>query len=264
MDDVEQNSQRERAVAAYYDRLAPVYGEGEYFRVRRAAVLAAIGAELADARAVLDLGCGNGAYADELAARAAAARIFGADLSPEMVRQARRRLGARIPLLRADATKLPFRHGSFDVVFMSHVLLLVSDIERCVVEVSRCLVPGGCLVATVGTSQWREMLRDFLGTDVWPQLEALFGRGLRAASNDETRAGAACARAGLQSESRKAAFSVTWPAVEEWVHIRWLTIVDDVVRAQAERLLAQVRERAAELSMEFTETLLVARKPRSP
>jgi ubiquinone/menaquinone biosynthesis C-methylase UbiE len=264
MDDVEQNSQRERAVAAYYDRLAPVYGEGEYFRVRRAAVLAAIGTELADARAVLDLGCGNGAYAGELAARAAAARIVGADLSPEMLRQARRRLGARIPLLRADATALPFRQGSFDLVFMSHVLLLVPDIERCVAEVSRCLTPGGCLVATVGTGQWREMLRDFLGADAWPQLEALFGRGLRAAANDETRAATACARAGLQSESRRAAFTVGWPAVEEWVRIRWLTIVDDAVRAQAERLLAQVRARATELSMEFAETLLVARKPRRP
>jgi SAM-dependent methyltransferase len=249
-------------VAAYYDRLAPVYGEGEYFRLRRAVVLGAIGAELAAARAVLDLGCGNGAYAGELAARAAGARVVGADLSPEMIRQARRRLGARISLLRADATALPFCHGSFDLVFMSHVLLLVSDIERCVAEVSRCLALGGCLVATVGHGNWRDMVGDFLGADAWPQLEALFGSGLRAAVDDETRAAAACARAGLQSEARRAAFSVAWSAVEEWIRIRWLSIVDDAVRELAERLLAQVRPRAAELHVQFSETLLVARKPR--
>jgi SAM-dependent methyltransferase len=262
MDDVERKSQPARSVAAYYDRLAPAYGEGEYFRVRRAAVLDAIATELADTRAVLDLGCGNGAYSGELAARAAAARIAGADLSPEMVRQARRRLGAHIPLLRADATALPFRQGSFDMVFMSHVLLLVADIERCVAEVSRCLASGGRLVATVGHSNWRDMVGDFLGADAWPQLEALFGRGLRAAADDETRGVAACGRAGLQSEARRAAFSVTWPAVEEWIRIRWLSIVDDAVRALAERWLAQVRPRAAELHVQFTETLLVARKPR--
>jgi ubiquinone/menaquinone biosynthesis C-methylase UbiE len=262
MDDVERNSQSARSVAAYYDRLAPVYGEGEYFRARRAAVLSTIGTELADARAVLDLGCGNGAYAGELAARASAARVVGADLSPAMLRQARRRLGANMPLLRLDATALPFRHDSFDLVFMSHVLLLVADIERCVAEVSRSLAPGGRLVATVGTSHWRDLVGDFLGADAWPQLEALFGSGLRAAADDEMRAAAACARAGLQSEPRTAAFSVTWLAVEEWVRIRWLTIVDDAVRAHAERWLAQVRPRATELRVEFTETLLVARKPR--
>lgn len=261
MDDVERESQPARSVAAYYDRLAPVYGEGEYFCVRRAAVLATIGAELADARAVLDLGCGNGAYAGELAARASTARVVGADLSSEMLRQAQRRLGAHMPLLRADATALPFRYGSFDLVFMSHVLLLVPDIERCVAEVTRSLAPGGCLVATVGTSHWRDMVGDFLGADAWPQLEALFGSGLRAAADDEMRAVAACARVGLQSELRRAAFSVTWPAVEEWVRIRWLTLVDEAVRAHAERWLAQVRAAAAGLSVEFTETLLVARKP---
>jgi ubiquinone/menaquinone biosynthesis C-methylase UbiE len=262
MDDVERNSRPARVVAAYYDRLAPVYGEGEYFRTRRAAVLAAISAELAGARAVLDLGCGNGAYAGELAARAAAAQVVGADLSPAMLRQARRRLGVHVSLLRADAAVLPFRHGSFDLVFMSHVLLLVPDIEGCVAEVARSLAAGGRLVATVGSNHWRDMVGNFLGADAWPQLEALFGSGLRAAADDEARAAAACARAGLQSESRSAAFSVTWPAVEEWVHIRWLSIVDETVRAHAERLLAQVRPRAAELRVEFTETLLVGRKPR--
>jgi SAM-dependent methyltransferase len=262
MDDVERKSQSARSVAAYYDRLAPVYGDGKYFRVRRAAVLGAIGAELADARAVLDLGCGNGAYADELAARAAGARVVGADLSPEMVRQARFRLGAHIVLLRADASALPFQRDSFDLVFMSHVLLLVPDIERCVAEVVRTVAPGGRLVATVGHSNWRDMVGDFLGADAWPQLEALFGSGLRAAGVNETRAAVACALAGLRSESRAAAFSVDWPAVEEWIRIRWLSIVDDAVRALAERWLAQVRPRAAELHVEFTETLLVARKPR--
>jgi ubiquinone/menaquinone biosynthesis C-methylase UbiE len=46
----------------------------------------------------------------------------------------------------ADACALPFRRGSFDLVFMSHVLLLVPDIERCIAEISQCLAAGGKLV----------------------------------------------------------------------------------------------------------------------
>ena len=52
--------ERGRAVAAYYDRLAPVYGAGAYFQARRRAVLAAIRSDIAAARRLLDLGCGNG------------------------------------------------------------------------------------------------------------------------------------------------------------------------------------------------------------
>lgn len=253
--------QRTQRVAAYYDRLAPVYGEGEYFRARRAAVFAALTAEIDRARAVLDLGCGNGAYLAKFAGRLPQARLVGADLSPEMLQAARQRMGTRSALLRADATALPLRRGSFDLVFMSHVLLLVGDIERCVAEVARSLVSGGVLAATVGVSRWRDLVRELLGAEQSQELEALFGAGLRAVADDETRAAAACVRAGLQPELRTAAFTVPWPAVEEWVRIRWLTIADEAVRLRAERWLAQVRAGAAALHLPFTETVLVARTP---
>lgn len=253
--------QRTQRVAAYYDRLAPVYGEGEYFRARRAAVFAALTAEIDRARAVLDLGCGNGAYLAKFAGRLPQARLVGADLSPEMLQAARQRMGTRSALLRADATALPLRRGSFDLVFMSHVLLLVGDIERCVAEVARSLVSGGVLAATVGISRWRDLVRELLGAEQSQELEALFGAGLRAVADDETRAAAACVRAGLQPELRTAAFTVPWPAVEEWVRIRWLTIADEAVRLRAERWLAQVRAGAAALHLPFTETVLVARTP---
>jgi SAM-dependent methyltransferase len=261
MDDSEHEANRQHVVAAYYDQLAPVYGEGEYFRARRVAVLVAIDAEVEAARAVLDLGCGNGAYAAEFASRAPAARVVGADLSPDMLHAAQRRLRERLLPVRGDATALPFRAGSFDLVFMSHVLLLVSDIERCVAEVARSLLPGGRLVATVGTSRWRDMVRQFLGTEEWQDMEALFASsGLRAAADDQARVAAACTRVGLRPEWRRAPFSVAWPAVVEWMRIRWLTIADETQRVQAERWLAQVGPRAAELTLEFSETLLVAHR----
>ena len=262
MSDAHRTPERERAVAAYYDRLAPVYGEGAYFRARRAAVLAAIAAEIEGARAVLDLGCGNGTYLAEFRVRTAGARVIGADLSPEMLQAARTRLGAGVGLTRSDATALPFAAGTFDLVLMSHVLQLVADVDRCVAEVGRGLAPGGCLVATVGTGGWRQMVGQLLGPDDARELAALFGSvRLQARPDDEPRVAAACDAAGLQPTWRQARFSVDWPALDEWVRIRWLSVVDDVLRERAERWLEQVRERAAAITLPVTESLLVAFKP---
>ena len=47
-------------IAEYFGRLANTYGDGEYYGNRRRAVLEAIAGEIADAREVLDAGCGNG------------------------------------------------------------------------------------------------------------------------------------------------------------------------------------------------------------
>ena len=262
MNDAERTPERERAVAAYYDRLAPIYGEGIYFRARRAAVLAAIAAESHAARAVLDLGCGNGTYLAEFRARARGARLAGADLSPEMLQAARARLGERVGLARGDATALPFAAGAFDLVFMSHVLQLVADVDRCVAEVAHSLSPGGCLVATVGTGGWRRMVGQLLDPNDARELAALFGSGrLPAPANDEGRVAAACDAAGLQPTWRQATFSIDWPALDEWVRIRWLSVVDEPLRLRGERWLEQVRERAAAITLSVMESLLVARKP---
>jgi SAM-dependent methyltransferase len=248
-------------MAAYYDQLAPVYGEGELFRARRASVLAAIAAELAKARTVLDLGCGNGSYAADIVSRAPSARIVGADLSVEMVRAAHRRLGARAPVVRAAATALPFRAACFDVVFMSHVLQLVDDIGRCAAEVTAALTPGGWWITTIGVSGWRQAVLPLLGAEALQELAALFAVGReRAPADDEQRAAAACADVGLQPSWRRPSFSVSWPAVEEWLRLRWFVVADAAVRARAERWLGRVRPRVLEQTFTITETVLVARK----
>jgi ubiquinone/menaquinone biosynthesis C-methylase UbiE len=255
------NTERDCGVAAYYDRLAPVYGEGEVFAARRDAVLSAIGTELANARMVLDLGCGNGTYGAEFAARLPTARVVGADLSPAMLHAARRRVGERMFFVQANATALPFRSGGFDLVFMSHVLQLVDDIERCAAEVAACLVPGGLWITTIGVSGWRATVLDVLGPEALQELAALVASvQSRAVTDDEARVTAACARAGLQPTYRRAPFCATWAGLEEWLRIRWFTITDDAARQRAEHWLAQARPRAAGRMLSVNETLLVARK----
>lgn len=261
MAEVKEPLEGRRQLAAYYDRLAGVYGEGEVFAARRAAVIDAVAAELSGVHAVLDLGCGNGSYAGEFVQRAPTARLVGADLSTDMLLAARRRAGCRVHLVQADAAALPFIRHSFDLVFMSHVLQLISNVDRCVADIAGCLVGDGVLVATVGVSGWRETLGRLLGPEALRELFAQVAPPrASAAADDQFRVASACTSAGLQPTWRQAAFSVQWPAVEEWVRIRWLSISDEPLRARAEHWFAELRNRAAGLTFEITETLLVARK----
>ena len=250
-----------RGVAAYYDRLAAVYGAGAVFGARRAAVLTAITPELAGAHRILDLGCGNGTYTAEFVARAPTASVVGVDLAPDMLHEALRRLGERVALVRADATRLPFRTSGFSLVFMSHVLQLVDEIERCVAEVAACLAPGGLWVSTIGVGGWRETVAQVLGLEALQELATLVGAARsRAPTDNRARVAAACAGAGLEVAWRDAPFTVTWPAVEEWLRIRWMTIVDETARLRTERWLDEMRPRNARLTFQVAEALLVARR----
>lgn len=63
---------------------------------------------------VLDVGCGTGAGLEGYLA--AGCRVYGVDISPAMLGQARRTLGPRVGLRRADAGCLPFPDGTFHLV----------------------------------------------------------------------------------------------------------------------------------------------------
>jgi ubiquinone/menaquinone biosynthesis C-methylase UbiE len=103
---------------------------------------------------VLEVGVGTGAVLLELA-RAAASdepRVFGVDLSPEMLRVAREKLAAAglskaVELREGDACALPYDDASMDALFSSYVLDLLSfeDIGRALAEFGRVLRPGGRL-----------------------------------------------------------------------------------------------------------------------
>jgi len=147
--------------------LANTYGDGEYYGNRRRAVLEAIAGEIADARDVLDAGCGNGTYlAKFVAAPGNRVRgVTGIDLSIEMLLSARRRVGVKCRLLCADVSRIPFKPDSFDFIFASHVLQFAADLDGVVVEIARCLRPGGVLIATgQRDNSVRQMLSAIAGT----------------------------------------------------------------------------------------------------
>jgi SAM-dependent methyltransferase len=99
-------------------------------------------------RDMLELGCGGGQWS--IALEAAGARSVGLDLSREQLRHARRG-SASVPLLAADAERLPFADAAFDIVFCDHGALNFCDPARALPEVARVLRPGGLLAFCVVT-----------------------------------------------------------------------------------------------------------------
>ncbi len=96
----------------------------------------------------LDIGTGTGDLAMELR-RQGAARVIGADFSPEMLAAASRKgIGsdARLSWILADALRLPFPDGSFDCVTNAFVLRNLADLRAGLTEMARVLRPGGRLV----------------------------------------------------------------------------------------------------------------------
>lgn len=102
-------------------------------------------------RRVLDAGCGSGYYTAELVNRGA--RVVALDASAQMLRIARRRLGADAPVdwhvadLAEPLDFLP--DATVDVVLAPLVLHYVQDWSGPLGEFRRVLRPGGVLVATV-------------------------------------------------------------------------------------------------------------------
>ena len=54
---------------------------------------------------------------------------------------------ARAGIERIDAQALPFEDGRFDLIIANHLLEHVPQPERAIAEFSRCLAPGGMLIA---------------------------------------------------------------------------------------------------------------------
>lgn len=106
-------------------------------------------------RTVLDIGCGDGALAAELAVSGPS--VVAVDLSEAMVSLARARgVDARV----ADIQDLPFPAASFDCVVAAWMLYHASDLDRAIAETTRVLTPTGRLVTGTLSSRHMQELWD--------------------------------------------------------------------------------------------------------
>lgn len=108
-------------------------------------------------RLVLEVGCGSAMCSRWLAGQGARPVAF--DLSAGMLRHARSgaaATGIAVPLVQADAERLPFRDAIFDIAFTAFgAIQFVADSARLMREVARVLRPGGRWVfATTHPTRW--------------------------------------------------------------------------------------------------------------
>ena len=106
---------------------------------------------------VLELGCGAGLMAVELANRGLS--VQATDVIEAMRERTRQRVTAagldgQITVGTADAEEIPFADCTFDMVVALGVLPWVESPLRAAAEVRRVLRPSGCAILTVG-NRWR-------------------------------------------------------------------------------------------------------------
>jgi SAM-dependent methyltransferase len=94
------------------------------------------------------VGCGNGAFTEEIIARSAPAAVAAIDPSEDQLAFARTRPEAKMAKFEVgDAQKLTFGEDSFDVAIMALVLAFLVDPAKAVTEMARVVRPGGWVAA---------------------------------------------------------------------------------------------------------------------
>jgi 2-polyprenyl-6-hydroxyphenyl methylase / 3-demethylubiquinone-9 3-methyltransferase len=108
---------------------------------------------------VLDVGCGGGLLAEEVASLGC--RVSGVDPSTESLAVAcahAEKEGLKIEYVEAPGEDLPFEDGAFPVVYCCDVLEHVNDLGRTISEVARVAAPGAVFIYDTINRTWRSRL----------------------------------------------------------------------------------------------------------
>lgn len=138
-----------------YDRRFKNYLEGSL----GAALLAM---DLRGTENILDVACGTGELEKKILEKFPHQKIWGIDLSENMLSQARQKVNSypNVSFEKADSRKLPFASASFDVVVSSSALHYMKEPEKVFSECARVLSSGGQLIIV-------DWCRDFLFAKIY-------------------------------------------------------------------------------------------------
>jgi ubiquinone/menaquinone biosynthesis C-methylase UbiE len=206
---------------------------------------------------LLELGVGTGRIALPLHRRGR--RIVGVDLSVPMLDRYRAKaaaLGLPPPaVVRADATRLPFREACVDAVLEVHVLHLVPGWRRALAEARRVLRPGGAVLVGRGGRDHGDGPRELVRRR-FEELAAEVGGGHRdlvGVEEDADKVRELVAAGGVPEELEP----VSWEEQESYAQAlatmegrvfswQW-RLPDEVWRAAVARLRAEVEDTVGDL-----------------
>ena len=137
-----------RSRSTLFDRWSQVYDRRDFQAATYRPVHDAVLARLAGARpqVVVDLGCGTGQLTRRLVQRFPGADVVGVDYSSGMLSEAGPRVGHAAHLVRADATELPLRAATADVVVCTESFHWYPDQLRTLASLATVIRPGGQLL----------------------------------------------------------------------------------------------------------------------
>ncbi len=105
--------------------------------------------DVAPGETVLEVACGTGRNLAKIKQLYPEAKLYGLDISEQMLATARKKLGASVPLAQADACNLDaeslFGLSEFDHVVLSYSLSMIPDWKSALSEAHCLLGPGGRL-----------------------------------------------------------------------------------------------------------------------
>ena len=154
---------------------------------------------------VLEIACGTGRNLQHIARRYPQRRLYGLDISNEMLRSARDKLGGQAVLAQGDACRFDaadlFGRPVFDRIIFSYSLSMIPDWHGAIGQALDHLAPGGSLhivdfgrqhrlpaVARRGLNAWLAHFHVTPRHDLAPVLRAQAAtRGLRAETCDLRR-----------------------------------------------------------------------------
>jgi len=106
---------------------------------------------------LLDIGCGTG-YLIDMLSKENNAKYTGLDLSPEMLKEAKKKKMKNATFVEGRSDKLPFEDNTFDVVTCSQSFHHYPETDKPLQEALRVLKPGGLyIISDTGVGPFKKV-----------------------------------------------------------------------------------------------------------
>jgi ubiquinone/menaquinone biosynthesis C-methylase UbiE len=240
------------------------------------------GLKLPEEGKYLEVGCGTGGYAIDLAARAGAkTSVVGVDPNVERLALAKGkaeiRKEERVSFQQGSAVALDFRDGEFDLVIGDGSMLPPSQLGQAFAELLRVAADGATVAMKLATrgsfdeffSIYWEALYDLGLTEYSPQLEGLITERLMVSDAEELAAAAGlkqirCVTQKERFDFKDAATFLSSPLIETEFLDDWLAILpDDAARQRVRQQLLKIIDRErynADFDVSIKATVVIGQK----